>query len=424
MNKIIKNISKTIAAFFFLLAFFAGVVPVSADTGYEYYGSDFSTYDDSYNYSGSDFSSYNDSYDYSGSDFSTYYDSYDYYGSDFSSYYDTYDYYGSDFSTYDDYSYNDVDYIGYYDDSYGYYDDYYDDGYYYDDYDYGYYDDDYYGGGSGCGSNCYTGCRTNCNPPVVPPVTRALDVICVVSDRTVEEGDSITFTAEVNGGKSPYTYSWTGDVNSTSRSVVTRFNKEGTYTATVRVTDSKGRTDTANCDVRVEEDDKEEDFDAICVPAKTTVDKGERVTFEARVDGGDRPYEYDWSGDANGDDDEVTVRFNRTGTYEIDLKVTDDEGRVARDTCEVRVRDEDDDDDRDVDVTTVTKPYIPPTIGSVYLNQVPYTGPEDVAKGIAFVALLLAWSVAGAMILRKKKAKAEVANRVAAFKEANKLAKA
>jgi hypothetical protein len=104
--------------------------------------------------------------------------------------------------------------------------------------------------------------------------------------------------------------------------------------------------------------------------------------------------------------------------------VTDDEGRVARDTCEVRVRDEDDDDDRDVDVTTVTRPYVPPTIGSVYLNQVPYTGPEDVAKGIAFVAILLAWSVAGAMVLRKKKAKGDVANRVAAFKEANKLAKA
>ncbi len=245
-----------------------------------------------------------------------------------------------------------------------------------------------------------------------------------MSDRTIEEGESVTFEADVDGGKAPYTYRWTGDVSSNNRSVTTRFNQEGTYEATVRVTDSRGRTATANCDVTVEEEEEdEEDFDAICVPSDRTIREGERVTFTAEVEGGDRPYEYDWSGDADGDDREISVRFNREGRYEIDLEVTDDEGRTARDTCEIRVNEEDEDDDRDVNVSTGT--YTSggnPTVGSVYLNQVPYTGPEEVAKGVAFATILLAWSIATAMIIRNRMNKNTISKRIANFKEANKAA--
>ncbi len=400
---------------------------------YDYGSTDFYDYSDSYSYGSTDFYDYEDYYEYGSTDFYDYSSYYDYGSTDFYDYADTYSYGSTDFYDYVDYyEYGSTDFYDYEDYAWydendnfeGYYEDYYYEDYYEDDY--GYYDDYSYNGGSNCGSNCYTPwpqpCRTNCNPP--QPPAQELNVICIPSDRTVEVGESVTFEAEVDGGRSPYTYRWTGDFTSSSRIVTVRFDDEGTYRATVRVTDSRGRTDSAECEVRVEEDDEPEGFDAICVPARTTVDRNERVTLKARVDGGDRPYEYDWSGDADGDDDEITVRFNREGTYEIDLKVTDDDGRVARDTCTVRVRDDEDEDDRDVNITTGTIPYVPPTVGSVYLNQVPYTGPEDVAKGIAFVAILLAWSVAGAMVLRKKKAKTEVANRVAAFKEANKLAKA
>ncbi len=408
-----KNFSKKISIVLAILAFV--IIPqfASADWEDSGYGYDDYSWDSGYGY---DDYSWDSGYGYDDYSWDSGY-GYDDYSWDSGYGYDDYSWdsgYG-----YDDYSYDD----GYYYDDEEYY---YDDDYYYDD-EY-YYDDDYYydDGGNNCGSNCNPRpepCRTNCNPPPQPPV-QDLNVICIPSDRTVEVGESVTFEAEVDGGRSPYTYRWTGDFTSSSRIVTVRFDDEGTYRATVRVTDSRGRTDSAECEVRVEEDDEPEDFDAICVPARTTVDRNERVTLEARVEGGDRPYEYDWSGDADGDDDEITVRFDREGTYEIDLRVTDDEGRVARDTCTVRVRDDEDEDDRDVNITTGTIPYVPPTVGSVYLNQVPYTGPEDVAKGIAFVAVLLAWSAAGAMVLRNKKGKSEVANRIANFKEANKLAKA
>ena len=458
-----KTFIKSIAFFALALAFVLPQPASADDYGYSTYDyGSYSTYDYDYGYSsydyGSSYSTYDydygyDTYDY-GYDYSTYDYDYDYSTYDYGSYstydydygYDTYDYdyaystydYDYGYSTYDyDYGYSTYDYD--YDQSYVTYDyddydvtysggyDYYDDGGYYYDYDdYGYYDydDGYYYGGSNCGSNCYSNppCRTNCNPP--KPEPKDLDVICIPSDRTIEAGDTVTFEAEVIGGTAPYTYRWSGDISSSNRTVRVRFDDEGTYRVVIKVTDKKGRTATDECDVRVEEEEDDEDFDAICVPAKTTVDKGDRVTFKARVSGGDRPYDYDWSGDADGDDDEITVRFNREGTYEIDLKVTDDEGRVARDTCEVRVRDDDDDDDRDVNVTTGTITHNPPTVGSVYLNQVPYTGPEDVAKGAAFVGILLTWSIAGAMILKKRKTKAEVSNRIAAFKEANRAAQA
>lgn len=455
------NMKKTILKLLFVVALAVPAIS-SADTS-GWYGDDYSYdsgswYGDDYSY---DYSSwYGDDYSY---DYSSWYGddySYDYsswYGDDYS--YDYSSWYGDDYSyEYDNWYGDDYDYeySNWYGDDYEYtdYSSWYGDDYDYDvdyaydydydyDYDYGYdytdysdwysdydYDYDYSDYDYGCRSNCGSynpPCRTNCNPvtPKPKPQPKTLNVICIPSDRNIEEGESVTFEAEVTGGTPPYTYRWTGDVSSTSRTVTRRFDHEGTYRVIVTVTDKKGRTASDECDIRVEDEDEDEDFDAICVPAKSTIDRGERITFKARVEGGDRPYEYDWSGDADGDDEEIRVRFEDEGRYTIHLKVTDDEGRVARDTCEVKVRDDDDDDDRDINVITDTIPHDTfSSVGSVYLNQVPYTGPEDWAKGAAFVGILLAWSAAGAMILKKRKAKAEVSDRIAAFKEANRTAKA
>ena len=259
-----------------------------------------------------------------------------------------------------------------------------------------------------------------------------IDVICTVSDEYLEEGDSATFTARAEGGRGSYTYRWSGDVSGSSRSITERFNDSGIYYAVVRVTDSEGRSANATCDtVRVEEDDepRNDDFDAVCKVSDTSIEEGDTVRFTAEVDGGDSPYEYEWNGDADSDDRSFTKRFTREGRYEVELLVRDDEGRTARDTCSIiRVdeeddRDNDDDDDRDINVSSGILSGGSGTfagVSSVYLNQVPYTGPEDVAKGIAFAVGILVWSIAGALIIRKKMGKRVISSKIQAFKDANK----
>ncbi len=246
-----------------------------------------------------------------------------------------------------------------------------------------------------------------------------------MSDRTIEEGDSTTFTAQADGGYGSYTYRWSEDVSGSSRSVTKRFNDAGTYYATVKVTDQRGQTATARCgSVRVEDNNNNEDFDAVCKVSDTSIEEGDSVKFTAEVDGGNSPFDYEWSGDVDEDTKSFTTRFNRDGRYEVELKVTDDEVNVSRDTCSVvKVGNS---DDRDINVSSGTLSsgtgnYA--SIDSVYLNQVPYTGPEDTAKGIAFGVGILAWSIAGALIIRNKMNKKLISSRVSAFKESNKLTK-
>jgi hypothetical protein len=257
----------------------------------------------------------------------------------------------------------------------------------------------------------------------------SLDVSCTVSDRTIEEGDSVTYTADADGGRGSYTYRWYGDTSGSARSITQRYSNSGVYSAYVRVTDQDGRSAVANCDsVRVEEEENHnEDFDVTCKVSDTSIEEGDSVRFTAEVDGGDSPFEYDWSGDVDENDRSFTKRFTRSGRYEVELRVRDDEGKVARDTCPIiRVDDENndrDDDDRDVNVYTGTLSSGRGNlagVSSVYLNQIPYTGPEDVAKGIAFVVGILVWSIIAALIIRNRMNKKAVSNRIAAFKEANK----
>ena len=170
----------------------------------------------------------------------------------------------------------------------------------------------------------------------------------------------------------------------------------------------------------------------VCKVSDTSIEEGDTVRFTAEVDGGDSPYEYDWSGDVNEDERTFTKRFNKKGRYEVELRVRDDRGRTARDTCSVIRVDEEDEDrdrdnDRDINVSSgVLSSGGGPTgtlagVSSVYLNQIPYTGPEDVAKVIAFITAILVWSIAGALIIKNRMNKKAISNRVAAFKEANKV---
>jgi PKD repeat protein len=269
----------------------------------------------------------------------------------------------------------------------------------------------------------------NCESVVVKKivVNNPLKVSCSVSDTSLKTGESTTFTANPSGGNGSYTYQWTGPVGATSKSVTKKFNTVGTFTAKIKVTDGAGNTATANCSpVVVDEEETVDDLEISCSVSDTSVEEGDRVTFTSEVDGGNGPYEYDWSGDLGDDDNDTDEESYRTtyddeGRYEVEVEVTDDDGNVSRDTCS-RVKVESDEDDRDVDVTTTDTTDNEgdlASVDSVYLNQVPYTGPEDVAKGIAFAVGILAWSIGGALMIRNKMQKKVISNRIEAFKNAN-----
>jgi len=351
--------------------------------------------------------------------------------------------------------------------------------------------------------------------------TETLRVICEVSDTSVEEGDYVTFTANVTGGRSPYTYDWNGDVDSTGRSVQVRFNNSGTYDASITVRDSNGRTASDDClTVRVSDDDddnNDRDLDVICEVSDTSVEEGDYVTFTARVSGGNSPFRYDWNGDVDSTGRSVQVRFDDNGTYRASITVRDDDGDTATDTCDtVRVSDDDDDnndnddlnvqckvsdysaDDGDyvtvsVDINDGRSPYNITWSGdtrdfrsfdrndesqrvridtnsdrielevkvrdrsgnedsddcvirignyssggsnyrnnndgelsglsSVFLSQVPYTGSEDILKTLGFIAGLLIWSAIVGVVLLRKKNRKELSSKAQAFKEANRLQK-
>jgi plastocyanin len=256
---------------------------------------------------------------------------------------------------------------------------------------------------------------------------------CSVSRTRVDVGQSVTFSSNVSGGKSPYTYRWSGDTTGSSSSRTTTFNREGTYRVYLEVTDDNGRRSTDTCATVVVEDDDDYyddyDLDVECRVSNTRVREGEYVTFEAIVRDGKSPYRYTWSGDVRGSDRRERVRFNEEGRYTAEVTVRDDAGNRETERCDVvRVDRDDDYDDDYYNVITTSTPINPGTgnlasVNSVYLSQLPYTGPEDIAKVIGYISLLLLISsIIGYSLLNNRKRK-EVSNRIKAFKEANKLNK-
>ena len=242
-----------------------------------------------------------------------------------------------------------------------------------------------------------------------------LEVICRVSDTSIEEDDSVTYTVDVNGGNSPYLYDWSGDANGSSRSVTVRYTSSGTKEVTIEVEDDDGNRASDDCpDVRVDreddDDDDEDDLEVTCRVSDTSVRVGERVTYTADVDGGNSPYDYDWSGDVNGSSRTKSIAYNRAGTYNVEITVEDDDGNEDSDDCVVRVSSSGSNFNEDEDNGTLA------SIDGVYLSQLPYTGAEDTAKVIGFTSLIILWSAGVAMFLKRNKNKDTLSQRISDFK--------
>lgn len=157
-----------------------------------------------------------------------------------------------------------------------------------------------------------------------------LSVSCYADDSRIDIGDSVTWKANVHGGNGNYHYDWDGTNGlSGSRSNVTkRYNSPGTKYASVRVT-SGGRPITRNCgDVEVYDynddyydddryyDDRDSSLRVTCSVNTTFAPVGTKVVWEARANGGNGNYRYDWHGTDNldGTNRDLEVFYNSPGT--------------------------------------------------------------------------------------------------------------
>ena len=147
---------------------------------------------------------------------------------------------------------------------------------------------------------------------------------------------AVSFSGTASGGHPPYTYSWTfGDGGTGSGSNPThQYTTDGSYTATLTVTDSNSDTasDTAPVTISTPAVVAEAGgpySGTICAP----------ISFSGSATGGCTPYTYSWTfGDGGtGSGQNPTHQYASDGSYTAELTVTDDKGASDTDTASVTI---------------------------------------------------------------------------------------
>lgn len=141
-------------------------------------------------------------------------------------------------------------------------------------------------------------------------------------------GFPIEFSSTPSGGTGPYSYSWTlnGNVISTSEDFSYSFTSSGSYTLTVTITDSVGKTTSATVSVTINSNPS-----VTATASQNPTDVGNSVTFSSTISGGTGTLTYSWlvNGVQESTSSSFTYSFNSTGSYTVNLTVTDADGHVA-----------------------------------------------------------------------------------------------
>ncbi len=204
-----------------------------------------------------------------------------------------------------------------------------------------------------------------------------LSILCRANPSSVDIDEEVTWTASASGGSGSYSYSWSGTDNlrGSSRIVNKSYDTDGTKRGTVRVT-SGGRSQTATCTTRVNEDENNNnDLEAYCRANPSSGRVGDRITWTVYPSGGSSSYRYDWEGDDNlrGTSKSVSKTYQSTGRKNAEVEVRSGSDRVTV-RCNVNISGD-----------TVVK-------DGIYLSSVPATGISPSMKTGLFATGVVLWS--------------------------------
>jgi hypothetical protein len=154
---------------------------------------------------------------------------------------------------------------------------------------------------------------------------RPLTVKAQAEKELIGTGDSTNLRAAAEGGKPPYTYTWSGGTQGSGPTLAYRAAKAGKYPVTLTVRDAEGKqaTATVTLDVR-----------AVVLQVELTADlaaltAGDTARLTATAKNVRAPLQYQWTGEVTGSGPTVQFPAGEAGTKEVQVTVTDSRGNAG-----------------------------------------------------------------------------------------------
>lgn len=239
-----------------------------------------------------------------------------------------------------------------------------------------------------------------------------LQVSCRPNTASAVANTAVSWSASGVGGNGIYTYSWTGTdgLTGTTNPVSQNYTTEGTKTASITVRSGDGQTATANCgNVYVYNSNYYYgSYGNLSGSCSANVSNGQAqlgttINWSAYAVGGNGIYTYSWSDNDGytGIGQYLSRFYTIPGSKNMTLTINSGGQTITR-NCYVYVM-----PSTTVNNTptyTYSNPTYPiqnqvlayndpnPTLASVYLSDVPYTGLKDVLTILSFMSALVLWS--------------------------------